>query len=65
MSPKNSEAKIKANNKWNKNNYEQINLAVPKGSKEYYKSEALKQGYKSLNQFIKDAIQEKIKKELL
>lgn len=58
--PKNSQARLKANAKYLKNNYEQINLAVPKGTKEYYRSEASNQGYTSLNAFIKDAIQEKI-----
>lgn len=60
--PKNSQARLNANAKWNKNNYEQINLPVPKGTKEYYRREATKQGYTSLNQFIKDAIKEKIER---
>lgn len=60
--PKNSAAKIRANNKYLKNNYESINLAIPKGTKDYYRQEANKQGYSSLNQFIKDAIQEKIER---
>lgn len=62
IKPKNSQAKIEANKKWNKNNYEQINLAVPKGTKAYYRQESLKLGYLSLNQFIKDAIKEKIER---
>jgi predicted HicB family RNase H-like nuclease len=60
--PKNSEARLKANAKWNKINYESINLAIPKGTKEYYRQEATKQGYTSLNQFIKEAISEKIER---
>lgn len=57
-----SEAKLKANAKWNKNNYESINLAIPKGTKEIYRAAATKLGYTSLNAFIKDAIQEKIER---
>lgn len=60
--PKNSKARLEANAKWNKNNYEQINLPVPKGSKDYWRQEANKQGYASLNQFIKDAVNEKIER---
>lgn len=63
--PKNSQARLKANAKWNKNNYEQINLAVPKGNKEYYRKKASELGYTSLNQFIKDAIAEKIERGAL
>lgn len=59
---KNSPKRIASNNKWTKENYEQINLAVPKGTKDYYKTEMKKQGYDSLNKFIKDAVQEKIER---
>ena len=62
MANKNSEKRIASNNKWTRANYEQINLAIPKGTKEYYRQEATKQGYSSLNQFIKDAIAEKIER---
>lgn len=62
--PKNSEARLKANAKWNKNNYEQINLPVLKGTKDYYRQKATELGYTSLNQFIKDAIAEKIERGL-
>lgn len=61
---KNSAARIKANNKYRAKTYEQISLVVPKGTKDYYRSEATKQGYTSLNAFIKDAIKEKIGEEL-
>lgn len=60
--PKNSEAKIRANAKYSKTHYEQINLPVPKGTKDYYRQKATELGYTSLNQFIKDAIAEKIEK---
>ena len=59
---KNSEARIRANKKWNKNNYVQINLPVFKEVKEEWIKEASKQGYEHLNKFIKDAIQEKIER---
>lgn len=62
MANKNSEKRIASNNKWTRANYEQINLAVPKGTKELYRQEATKQGYTSLNLFIKDAITEKIER---
>lgn len=45
-----------------KNNYESINLAIPKGTKEIYRAAATKLGYTSLNAFIKDAIHEKIER---
>lgn len=61
---KNSEARIKANNKYRAKTYEQISLVVPKGTKDYYRAEATKQGYTSLNAFIKDAIKEKIGEKL-
>ncbi len=57
-----SETKLKANAKWNKNNYESINLAIPKGTKVIYKAAATKLDYTSLNAFIKDAIHEKIER---
>lgn len=60
--PKNSEKRIASNNKWTRENYEQISLAIPKGTKLYYKVESEKLGYTSLNKFIKDAIQEKIER---
>jgi len=60
--PKNSPARLRANAKYNKTHYEQINLPVQKGTKDYYRQKATEQGYTSLNQFIKDAIAEKIER---
>lgn len=60
---KNSDAKIKANAKYSKTHYEQINLPVPKGTRDYYRQKAAELGYTSLNQFIKDAITEKINRD--
>lgn len=62
MEKKNSEKRIASNNKWTRANFEQICLAVPKGTKDYYRQKATDQGYTSLNQFIKDAIKEKIER---
>ena len=59
---KNSEAKIKANNRYRQKKYDSISLAVPKGMKEHYENKATELGYSSLNQFIKDAINEKIER---
>lgn len=60
--PKNSEAKIRANAKYSKAHYEQINLPVPKGTKEKWRKKATELDYSSLNQFIKDAVTEKIER---
>ncbi len=62
MANKNSEKRIASNNKWTRANYEQISLALPKGTKDYYRQKATELGYSSLNQFIKDAITEKIER---
>lgn len=60
--PKNSPAKLKANAKYNKSHYEQINLPVPIGTKDKWREKATEQKYTSLNQFIKDAVNEKIER---
>ena len=57
-----TQAHNKASQKYQKENWERINLAVPKGTKDYYKTEAKKLGYEHLNKFIKDAITEKIER---
>lgn len=57
-----SEAQNRASQKYQKEKYERINLAIPKGTKDYYTKESKKQGYTSLNKFIKDAIDEKIER---
>ncbi len=48
---KNSEAKIKANNKWNAKSYDDIKLRVKKGERERLKAYADGQGM-SLNNFM-------------
>lgn len=54
-----SEARKKANAKWNAKAYDRINIAVPKGYKDRINAIAEQHG-QSLNSFIKDAIRAKI-----
>lgn len=54
-----SKAQQKAQNKWIANNYDRINLTVPKGDKEVLQAHAQEQG-ESLNKFINRAISEQI-----
>lgn len=55
-----SKAKQKANRKWNENNLERIYLTVKKGQKSIIEN-AAKQNNQSVNAFINQAINEKIK----
>ena len=48
-----------AKNKWNRNNYDRIEINVPKGDKETIKAHAETKG-ESVNGFIKRAIDEAI-----
>lgn len=48
-------------NEYNKNKYDRFSLMLPTGYKEVIKEQAKKEG-KSLNNFILEAIQEKMKK---
>lgn len=61
-----SEARKRANKKWNDENlnklYDRINLVVKKGKKQIIKDFATSKG-KSLNSFVNDAIDEKIQRE--
>ena len=59
---KNSEARIRANNKYNDKAYDRINIAVPKGKKDIIKAhvEARDQ---SVNSFINEAIDEKMERD--
>lgn len=63
-----SEARKKANKKWNdanmKERYDRIQLVVPKGEKDSIKAHAEKQG-ESLNAFIIRAISEAIARDNL
>ena len=55
---KNSEARIRANNKYNEKAYDRINIAVPKGRKGVIQAAAQVQG-ESLNGFVSTAIEER------
>lgn len=52
---KNSEARIRANNKYNEKAYDRINIAVPKGKKDVIKAYAEARG-ESVNAFVNEAI---------
>lgn len=52
---KNSEARIRANNKYNEKAYDRINIAVPKGRKAEIKAIAESRG-QSVNAFVNEAI---------
>lgn len=52
----------KYKNEFQKEKYDRIIVNVPKGEKQIIDEKAKKQGYKSLNSFVVDAINEKLKK---
>lgn len=52
---KNSEARIKANNRYNQKAYDRINIAVPKGKKAIIAEKAAQNG-ESINAFVNRAI---------
>ena len=54
-----TEAQKKATNKWIKNNYDRINVTLPQGQKEVWKTAAEREGL-SLNDFIRKCVAEKI-----
>lgn len=54
-----SKAKQAANRKWDKANYDQILIKVPKGTKDKIRQT----GAQSVNGYIKDAIYEKLTKD--
>lgn len=51
---------VKYKNDFNRKNYDQILVTVPKGEKELISSAAKAAGYKSRNEFILAAIHEKM-----
>ena len=59
---KNSEARIRANNKYAAKAYDRINIAVPKGRKAGLQLHAEQRG-ESLNGFIGRAIEEQVKRD--
>lgn len=59
---KNSDARIKANNRYNEKAYDRINIAVPKGQKTVIQTHAETRG-ESINGFIKRAIDQTIERD--
>lgn len=59
---KNSEARIRANNRYNAKAYDRINIAVAKGEKDIFALHAQKQG-ESLNAFANRALKETMKND--
>lgn len=59
---KNSEARIRANNKYNAKAYDRVNIAIPKGRKEVIQAHAAAQG-KSVNGYVVEAIDEKLNRD--
>ena len=59
---KNSDARIRANNKYNEKAYDRINIAVSKGRKDIIKAHADKLG-KSINSYVNNAIDEKLERD--
>lgn len=55
-------ARTKANNKWNAKAYDRINLTVPKGKKEIITNAAKRAG-QSVNSYINQAVDERMKKD--
>lgn len=49
-------------NKWNSENYDRVNLTMPKGQKDKLKNHAEQQG-ESLNGFINRAIEETVERD--
>lgn len=58
-----SKAQQRAVGKYMKNNYDDIKVRVPKGERGKIKWDIFSLGYESVNQFIVDAIHEKIERE--
>lgn len=59
---KNSEAKIRANNRYNAKTYDRINIAVHKGKKDIIQAHAKALG-KSINGYVVEAIEEKMSRD--
>mgnify|MGYP002515474955 CR=1 FL=1 len=56
--------KVKYDNDYIKNNYDQVRFTVKKGKKEELQKHCKEFGYKSLNSFINEAVNEKIARDL-
>lgn len=59
---KNSEARIRANNRYAAKAYDRINIAIPKGRKEIIQTFAAKHG-QSVNAYVSSAIIEKLERD--
>ena len=59
--PKNSPARIRANNRYNERAYDRINVALPKGEKAAVLACAAARG-ESLNRFVTRAIRELVER---
>ena len=60
---KNSDAKIRANNKYTASHYDRINLALPRGSRRIVEHLAKKHG-ESVNRYVCRVLLEKMRAEL-
>ena len=60
----NKQTRTQYKNDYAKNNYDRIALSVNKGKKEELKEHCSKFGYKSVNDFINQAVNEKIARDL-
>lgn len=60
----NSFNQIEYNNNFKKINYDRITILVKKGKKEELKRHIFEYGYKSVNDFINQAVNEKIARDL-
>lgn len=60
----NKQTKTQYKNEFLKNNYDQVRFTVKKGKKEELKEHCSKYGYKSVNDFINKAVNEKIERDL-
>lgn len=60
--PKNSKARIRANNKYTSAHYDRINMALPKGSRKLIEACAKRHG-ESLNRYVCRVVLEAVREE--
>ena len=58
-----SKAQMDASNKYRAKAYDQVNIVIPKGSKEIWKTYAAEKG-KSLNAYITELVEADMKKDV-
>ena len=63
MEKKNSDAKIRANNKYTAAHYDRINMALPKGSRTLIEHCAKLRG-ETLNRYVCRVVLERVKKDI-